>query len=461
LAGRAAWVKAEQGRVAEAVVEIEELLRDHPGYHWARQRLADWQNQLGHADEYLLVARDMVCAAPWDAMSHGYLGHALQSIGNRKEAETEFELAVEIDAAYEFAWLALFDVQLEDRRFADAERTLSELKRHVHGDEVTLRGGWLAVRRGSRDAAIACLKRLSAGQSPSGGPCHVTGPLMRILGDVLERGWHRPLERVLLAALDVPHARAEVAIALVKSYANRNAWWKCRRMLNRLTEGTELWLDASAAFFSEVANSANFAQRYSRLRPYLRRHAVRLRADVRTWGAVGHALTESGRQRAAIRWMADWRDRENATPWMLFQIAIALHRRHRSEQASVVHSRALELPRDHTTRLHALWLAAAEIVGGQTASAVARLESMDAHGDPFYDCMYDLLSAAATVQGADLHSQAYAVAIQRIRDALDQHPDVARSALIRGLYHRCAWRIAADRRRRLKAVWHRLRSWQY
>jgi tetratricopeptide (TPR) repeat protein len=461
LAGRAAWVKAAQGRLAEAATEIAEVLRDNPGYHWARQRLADWQNQLCRTDEYLRVARDMVCAAPWDAMSHGYLGHALQSSGNRKGAEAEFALAAEIDASYEFAWLAHFDIQLDDQRFADAERTFSELSRHLRGNEVSLREARLAVRRGSLDAAMACVKKLTEGRSPTTGPCDGTSPLLRIVENVLERGWHRPLEAVLLAALDVSHARAEVAIALVKSYASRNAWWKCRRMLNRLTERNELWLDASAAFFLEVASSANFAQRYSRLRSYLRRHAARLRADVRTWGAVGHALTESGRQRAAIRWMADWRERKDVTPGMLLQIAIALHRQHRSDQASVVHTCALELPSDHTTRLHALWLAAAEIIAGATATAGRRLESIGIQLDPFYDCLYGLLSAAAAAQRADLHSQPCAVAIQRIRGALDRHPEIARSSLMRRIYHRCAWRIATDRRRSLLAAWHRLRSWQY
>ena len=67
----------------------------------------------------------------------------------------------------------------------------------------------------------------------------------------------------------------------------------------------------------------------------LHRHRSWLTKDDQAWGTVGYTLTSMRRRRAVVKWLASWRDRPNAEPWMLSNLVVALRNLGRLIVASV------------------------------------------------------------------------------------------------------------------------------
>lgn len=123
----------------QAIVQLEELLRDHPdaaivhallGLAWARL------DDAGRAVEELKRAVEL---APEDGKNHLYLAQIYEARQRPKNAEEQYQRALERNPLLEQAWLKLGDVAL-DRQDLAAARQNFEVASHLVPESAPARG---------------------------------------------------------------------------------------------------------------------------------------------------------------------------------------------------------------------------------------------------------------------------------------------------------------------------------
>jgi tetratricopeptide (TPR) repeat protein len=196
LRGRAAWVEAERGNFPEAIRQMRVALQEDPNYYWGWSRLTEWTRSNATDPDYLEAASHMVRLAPNNPVSFGYRGEARQRVGDRAGAKQDYQKAIELDPAYGFAGLALFDEQMQDNELDAAAQTLDLLRRQDHDAFVRAREVQLAARRGDRDTARKVLAELA-------GPTKAdeTWPLDAGTRAMCQAGWAADAEEIIRAAL--------------------------------------------------------------------------------------------------------------------------------------------------------------------------------------------------------------------------------------------------------------------
>lgn len=179
--------------------------------------------------------------------------------------------------------------------------------------------------------------------------------------------------------------------------------------------------------------------------------------SLHTVGAAGYALTVVARHRAAIRWMSDWEQREDAQPWMLINLAIALRAHRRVAEAHRVSLRALELGVDYTSPYHRIWLALDDLIDGDGQGAAGRLDGIDPESlDMTNRYLYKLARILLERREADPTRRAEVLkstgaSLARITSEAVIPPD-DHLAVVR-TYRRVTRRMAADRGRIAGFLW--------
>ena len=116
---------------------------------------------------------------------------------------------------------------------------------------------------------------------------------------------------------------------------------------------------------------------HRKVRTLIRRHRQALRADTECWGTASFALLAVERRRDVLEWMSDWPQRTDAKPWMLLNLVYALRAERHDRVAGKVSRALLQLPPDHCTAYHVLWLALDDLLDGDGQGARSRLEGLD------------------------------------------------------------------------------------
>ena len=140
----------------QAIVQLEELLRDHPdeailhallGLSWAKL------DDAGHAVEELKRAIEL---APEDGKNHLYLAQLYDARQRPKNAEEHYQMALDRNPVLDEAWLKLGDVALDRQDFVGAKKDFEVASRLVpesapaHGKlalVLQLDGNWPAADR--------------------------------------------------------------------------------------------------------------------------------------------------------------------------------------------------------------------------------------------------------------------------------------------------------------------------
>ena len=217
-----------------------------------------------------------------------------------------------------------------------------------------------------------------------------------------------------------------------------------RRAVVRYTEAlAEAWRDFRGR--RDAFGSVKCRVLFWRL---MRWHRDWLRADDWVWGKTGYALTTLGKYRAAEKWLADWRQRPGAQPWMLHNLVWALQHNGRGAETHEVIRHALTLPgRDDSRARFQLWTAIEEALTGNVPAANERLAVLK--GGPLED--YDqtlrtflgvLLEFQPPDGGKREFTREHARQLAEFRSA-NRHNRAMRHALRRGL--RLIARSAANR----------------
>lgn len=371
LRGRAAWLRAQQGHLAQAIAQMRSLVAEDPGYYWGWEQLANWYRTQGQTAEYLEAARQLVQLAPHYEVPYGYLGDALSRAGERAAAKQAYRQALALCPTYLFALHALFDLAWEDNDLEEAIR-LHDLLVAAGAPlaDVLARRVQRAVLQQDRQTLRQTLAELCRQTDADDWPLDTALRALRQAGELAEA------EQVLTAALDTPPVHPAVAQHWVACWTERRAWSQARRLDKGLQQG--ILGGKELIMYLEALKENN--QLYV-LRRCLRRYRPYLVRDTALWAEVGRLLVHWGWLRSACRWLADYPTRADVAPWMLANLVLALHGLGRSAAARQASQRALALKEDYTSPYHRTWLAWEAALAGDPAAparlAVLSTEELD------------------------------------------------------------------------------------
>jgi tetratricopeptide (TPR) repeat protein len=466
LRAHAAWIESRRGELERAIEQMRVLLQEDPEYYAGWKLMAEWLLNTGDTQALVEAAEKLVQLAPRDPEAWGFAGDARARAKDVTGAKEALRRALTLSPTYEFAANVLFDLHMEENDLDAAEQTLQIVFTGRQPEEnaaastprpeppravsefIIARSVQLACRRSEINKAADGLRQLC--QHPSPQPW----PLSAAVYAMLEKQWFKAVERELLAALAQPEVDPQVAECWVDTCARQAAWRRCRNQLHRLRDKGECWLRASARFL-EAAGEARATSEVAR---YVREYRRALAADDGAWASAGSALTQIDQHKHAVRWLSDWRQRANLTPWSLFFLGLSLRCRGREAAAIEVHRHALTLPPDHTTPMHVLWLASSEMLAGDLPRARELLTSVTPDGlTDFYQTLEALVREGLEL--LDWPSSAgrltYKTARRRLLSRLSRHrAQISREPMLHSLYHRLMRRIAVSSSSYAAAGWH-------
>ena len=268
---------------------------------------------------------------------------------------------------HNYTALRLFDLEREDGDLDAAARVLESMKVQIGGPYVAAREVQLARARGDRSTAVEALTRLCT--MPTGVS---EWPLTAANCAFREAGWGRQAEAVFAAALDRPEVLPQVATLWVEHCTARRHW-RCIRQIDGLLARGEVGRRALTSYVSALGH----AKARWRIAACLRRYRGVLREHTPCWGTVSFALIVLGWHRAAADWLADWPDRGDVQPWMLFNLVLALRNMGRDREANHVSRAAMKLARDSCTSRHANWLVLDDLIDGDGRDVDGWLDGLD------------------------------------------------------------------------------------
>ena len=432
LRGRGAWIMWQRGDRAGAIAQMREIVTTDPDYVWGWQQLANWYDEEEAGADYLEATEQLVRLGPNDPSAFGYRGEARAAAGDRRGAKADFRRAFELDPAYAFAGISLFDGLMADGELEEAERVLAKLEEHVGGPHVQLRALRLRAARkdpaGAREAFEAVLDQADV-------PAFVVSKAAAAMTDA---GYGAAADAVIADAVE-RQPTAPIARLYVDRGAARGDW----TFLDRLPTLVKRGEGGREVLYAAVDALGAPAHR-SRLHELLRRFGDEVRETHRGWAKAAGALVGAGDYAEAATWTADWQVRKPDEPWMLHPVAIALRQLGRVEEARRVTVYAVDLPaEDPTTTDFRVWLAFEEALEGRPDRAERLLADTDEDDlDDVPRILHALTLALVSVQRKG--RAAFVEARDRGQFVVRQYGPKAGDADLALSYRRWAKRLARD-----------------
>jgi hypothetical protein len=98
--------------------------------------------------------------------------------------------------------------------------------------------------------------------------------------------------------------------------------------------------------------------------------------DTEIWGMTGYVRVIVRQFHNCVSSMSDWANRKGVRPWMLLNLSLAYRNIDRDESAANVNEFALQLPDDHTSDEHRVWVAMDEALAGKFDRADKRISAI-------------------------------------------------------------------------------------
>ncbi|MBI1852984.1 MAG: tetratricopeptide repeat protein, partial [Planctomycetes bacterium] len=439
LRGREAWVTARKGDLTRAITLMRDVVSESADYFWGWRQLAEWYDSKEEFRDSLLAAEQMARIRPENATSHGYVADGKRKTGDRAGAKDACRRAVEIAPDYAFAGLVLFDLQFEDEQFDDAAATLKILEEHVGGPLVLARQVKLHAARRNFSAALEAFGKICSTASDDAWPCRTS------IDALFDAHQVEPARAALLDSAKLPTFNATVAVVWLERLAAKKRWIECDRFVDDMSPHDVAWPRVASRYLELLVP----AERGIEMRRYVRRNRERLRRYPQSWGSVGYALHQFDLDRAAVKWLSDWRSREGLQPWMLLNLVGSLRELRRLPEARRVSEAALEItPVDYATADHKLWLAFDEAARGDVGKADERLRGVEPTAlNAWYRTFFSLtrvLIDVSTAAPPDF-DRAFERAKKELDQVVAQLPTLAQTRLVRRAYRICVLRIARRR----------------
>jgi tetratricopeptide (TPR) repeat protein len=345
LRGRAAWIEHRRGNQATALVQIRQVVQDHPDYTWGWSCLTEWSWERNEAQPTLEAATKWSWLASGRAVPLGYVAVAQQRLGQRREAKQALWRALDREPTYSYGAQTLLQWLAEDRDLDEAARLLRHIETHLSAAEAKRSAVLFHVMRKDKSAAATALAELArlSGDQPA--------LLTESAKAMTEAGWRKLVEISLAPLLTEPGLPPGVARRWVQAWAPDQRWKEISRLAKRNPSEPVLRTAWAVTLEQMGAKKCEWRLRWIR-----RTRGRWLQAEAETWGAMGYALVTAGMPAAALDWLKDWRERQGIQPWMLYNLTLACYYRGDSELAQRVISHALSLPADATRHDFIAWL---------------------------------------------------------------------------------------------------------
>lgn len=368
LEARAAWIEWRSGNPEEAIARMERALEASPRMYGEWQVLADWRRELGDVEGYRAAAETMAQLDPHNEVTLGYLGEALLNCGDRAGAKRAFAKSRQIDPAYLFGGLLLFDLQVEDGEWEEAEGTLTDLELHVGGRYVLARRIQMAAHQESLYHARRALQTLCTTPAENEDPW----PLRHALDVMQGANWLREMDEVVTGSLEAPDVDPHVGELWSRVQVLRRSWFSGRR-LEALVQQGEIGRHALQGWVLALIDAGEIA----RFRSFVAENENWLGADTLPWGTTCMGWAACRDYAAGRSWAESWESHPDAEPWMLVNVAEIFRNTGDDELGARVNRRALELPPDNTESLHALWLAVDDVRRDELEEAFEQLQRVN------------------------------------------------------------------------------------
>ncbi len=444
LRARQAWVHAMCGDLSRAIELIEKVVGDDPSFCSGWQLLADWYDHTGDDAGYERAALRLTRLTPNDALAHGHAADAHLRRGDRGAAKVEFRRALDLSPGYFFAGVSLFDLHLEDDEVEEAASALRLMRAHDAQAALLAFDVRLAIKRSTPQEAIEHFGELCRAEDATAWSLGMAGEALVQAGKASE------CEHTLLVNVDTDSESAQPLAACywIDHFAEP-------KKLSKLEDLYEKWRQ-NARMAPAVAAAIEFFADNSKPRRVLKRigkNTEDLRNTNDTWVAVGYAYLTVGKYRRAAQWLADWETRSDVTPRALFNLMIAWRKLGQWRRTIELSSRAIELPRDHTTDGHLIYLALESALTGEIEAAEGYMARVAAVPEtPYYEFLVHLFRAILVIPRGD----------RRLRQAM-RHLRLARKSYpwlhapdqtdMLETYRRATKRISKDSRRWYAALW--------
>lgn len=155
------------GNAAAAERLLEEVRKDYGQNPEWLGTLFEAQSARGASGRAVDTAKALVKAAPESPVAHYDMARAYGETGDIPAMRAALAKSLKLSSDYLPAQLAMVRVQAGDKHWAEAHKALSALKeRHPDNTEVLALSGWLALRQGKAEDAVAAYRAVFA-KAPS------------------------------------------------------------------------------------------------------------------------------------------------------------------------------------------------------------------------------------------------------------------------------------------------------
>ncbi|MBS1808981.1 MAG: tetratricopeptide repeat protein [Acidobacteria bacterium] len=430
-----AFLAAQCGDLQLALKKMRTVLKDAPDYAPGWDHIARWYRTLEREKEYLEAARNLTRLQPQSAVAHGGLGEALLRNGDRDGAKAAFQQALALSAEYAFAGLTLFDLHVEDNNLRAAAEVLSRLEPVIDKESLALRALTLAIKTENQAQVQKHLVNLCLS------PMHSTD-LNNAVESVATTRLHKILDTVLEEVLAEPTVNPHVGKLWAERCALQNRPDHCLKRLHQMaTSPGKLWHTAAATFLEICAR--NGATEH--VQKFVRKYRNLLQQETTSWSAVGTAFYLLGDRQEMVEWMSNWQKRENVSPEMLWNLALALRDLHRDDEAREVGQFAVTLPEDDRTCSHLALLSLDEALAGRIRAADQHAAHITPHALNEWDrVMIDLATSLREFHTARAEGRAIGQAvIDRLMQLAQQTPWLKQSRTLVDLFKRAIESVLA------------------
>ncbi|MBD2179307.1 C39 family peptidase [Pseudanabaena sp. FACHB-1998] len=447
---RAAWIEKQRGELEASLQKLHLVFQTDPSYYWARELAAQIYRQLKDYPKLLYTACCLVGLAPHYGYAWEFRGDAKLLSGDREGARLDFQKVIEIMPSSKFSGLLLFDLQLEDGELVAAEETLKILQKYHTASpeyllyrEVQLWASLESLPKCQKSLQELCLTATSD-----------IDPLSQAIEVMQRNKFGKQAEEILVSVLAESNVNPFVGRILMKIYAEKKQWQKCELQIDKLQAGSKIWRESITSYLTNLAttlqdsrnNNYILAKRLQefRFRNYLKKHRNNLRSHTYTWGYVGYTLIQINDLPATIKWLSDWKTRNEIEPWMLSNLVVALRWTKRDHEAHQVGKFALTLSPDYTTDEHRLFVAMDEALGGRIQVTESYLKAIKKSSLSLRELFqYELVEIIVSIRSTPI-AQQFDVGRSQLKGTIQNYPQFVTDKLLRRIYTQTIWQIAKE-----------------
>lgn len=323
---------------------VEELVKEHPDYGEAWNRLARWHLDEGDLEKAARTAEHITRLDPLDPVPWGFKGAWEKERGRKDAAIQCFRKAFDLSPDYTYAAYNLFDLLVEQGQAATAAEVLHQIRKHEPGPNVLWRDIWLAVVREEKHRVPDLFIKLLQNKETE------SSQIQAALRIVQQAGLGKQAENIIEGCVLRGEGSTAVANMWVYLHVSRTDWNCIFQLAGRsacarfLQPALHEWLYQMTEAIKPIGDDFSKRLRFIwRARKCRQHFAAEMQNDTALWAQYSIILINLKRHRAAADWVKDWPERKGLEIWMLHNAALAHERVKEDAQAAAAFQMATRL----------------------------------------------------------------------------------------------------------------------